>query len=229
MDFDKSKIHISIKNTEYSFSYLYKKDTTFQELFEYIAFHLPSLNICQCYNFQAAEHKNNFDDQCILITKNCKIVDYSNYLKKLRLFNNNHNNCLHSNKNYLLYSKQEIISYFEKKITPLRQLMSGIILEKRVEDYPCMISLKNSKNIISQMENGVCKINVGHGKSGTGFFTKMKFNENEIIQLLVTNDHVLGEDFIKNERSILFPFLTIIPYLIYKFLSLLGKDKYLKY
>ena len=81
--------------------------------------------------------------------------------------------------------------------------MSGIILEKKVEDYPCMISLKNEKNIISQMENGVCKINVGQGQSGTGFFTNIKFNENEIHHFLVTNDHVLGEDSIKNERSIL--------------------------
>ena len=122
MDFNKSKIHISIKNTEYSFNYLYNKVTTFQELLEYIAFYLPSLNICGCYNFQAAEHKNNFDDQCILITKNCKIADYSNYLKKLRLKNNN-NNCLHSdkNKNYLLYSKQEIISIYEKEKAALNE------------------------------------------------------------------------------------------------------------
>ena len=81
--------------------------------------------------------------------------------------------------------------------------MSDIILEKKVEDYPCMISLKNTKRIKSQMEKGVCKINIGEGKNGTGFFTEIKFNENEIHQFLVTNDHVIGEEFLKNEKKIL--------------------------
>ena len=80
--------------------------------------------------------------------------------------------------------------------------MSDFILEKKVEDYPCMISLENTKRITSQMERGVCKIN-GEGKSGTGFFTEIKFNENEIRQFLVTNDHVLGEEYLKNEKQIL--------------------------
>ena len=81
--------------------------------------------------------------------------------------------------------------------------MTDIILEKKVEDYPCMISLKNMKKIKNQMERGVCKINIGEGKSGTGFFTEIKFNENEISQFLVTNDHVIGEEYLKNEKKIL--------------------------
>ena len=80
--------------------------------------------------------------------------------------------------------------------------MSGFILEKKLEDYPCMISLKNTRNIISQMERGVCKIKIGEGNSGTGFFTKIKFNENKILKFLVTNAHVIGENILKNENNI---------------------------
>ena len=57
--------------------------------------------------------------------------------------------------------------------------MSGTVLEKRIEDYPGMISLKNTKIIISQMEKSICQI-TKNGNNGTGFFTKIKFSENEI-------------------------------------------------
>ena len=76
--------------------------------------------------------------------------------------------------------------------------MSGTVLERRLEDYPVMISLKNEKHIISQMESSVCKI-TKNGKNGTGFFTEIKFSENEILQFLVTNYHVLGEDCLKDK------------------------------
>ena len=77
--------------------------------------------------------------------------------------------------------------------------MSGIVLERRLEDYPVMISLKNEKHIISQMENSVCKI-TKNGKNGTGFLTEIEFSENEIRKFLVTNYHVLGEDCLKDKK-----------------------------
>ena len=68
--------------------------------------------------------------------------------------------------------------------------MSDFILEKKIENYPCLISLKNEEKIISQMKNNsVCGIK-NNGKYGTGFFTQIKFNEKEII-FLVTNNHVI--------------------------------------
>jgi hypothetical protein len=146
MEFNKCKITISIKNKDYSFNYLYNKETTFQELLEYFAFHFPSLNICQCYHFQAAEHKKDFDKQCIIITNACKIVDYSNYLKKLRLYSNNQNNCLHSNKNYLLLSKQEIISSLEKEINTLKEKLQE--LEKNNKNKP-ILGQPNDENPIN--------------------------------------------------------------------------------
>ena len=78
--------------------------------------------------------------------------------------------------------------------------MSGTVLEKRIEDYPGMISLKNTKIIISQMEKSICQI-TKNGNNGTGFFTKIKFSENEIRKFLVTNYHVLGEDCL-NDKNI---------------------------
>ena len=81
--------------------------------------------------------------------------------------------------------------------------MSDIILEQKIENYPCMISLKNEEKILSQMKNNsVCGIKLINGKCGTGFFTPIKYNEKEII-FLITNHHVIEEDSLKNGEKIL--------------------------
>ena len=56
--------------------------------------------------------------------------------------------------------------------------------------YP--VSLKQSKTILEQMENCVCKIHNGKEK-GTGFFIKIPY-KNDSLDVLITNNHVLNED-----------------------------------
>ena len=52
---------------------------------------------------------------------------------------------------------------------------------------------------LKYMEKYICKIN---GTSiGTGFFCKIKYN-NELIPALMTNYHVIDDDFLKNNKFI---------------------------
>ena len=70
--------------------------------------------------------------------------------------------------------------------------MEDTILEKEIEDYPCMISLAKANKIIYQMENCVCKIKAADF-FGSGFFTKIEFNKKKI-NFLVTNNHVIQKE-----------------------------------
>ena len=116
MIFDKCKIKVFIKNEVYLFHYSYNSDTTFQDLLEYFSFLFPKLNICECYHFLASDKIKSIDENCILISYNSKISDYSNYLKNLVL-KRNQDNCFHSKqKNYLHNSKKKIISSFQEEI-----------------------------------------------------------------------------------------------------------------
>ena len=106
MIFDKCKIKIFIKNEVYPFHYSYNRDTTFQDLLEYFSFLFPKLNICECYHFLASDKIKSIDENCLLISYNSKISDYSNYLKKLVL-KRNQDNCFHSKqKNYFIIQKK---------------------------------------------------------------------------------------------------------------------------
>ena len=50
------------------------------------------------------------------------------------------------------------------------------------------------------MKKCVCKIYI-NGTTGTGFFTKIPFN-NQFLNVLITNNHILGENEIKNNKTI---------------------------
>ena len=56
------------------------------------------------------------------------------------------------------------------------------------------------EEIISQMKNCVCEIHKGQNK-GSGFFTKIRY-KNELLYLLITNEHVLGKDYILKLKNI---------------------------
>ena len=72
----------------------------------------------------------------------------------------------------------------------------NIILESLTEKYPCPVTIDNTKIILEQMENCVCRISCG-SKKGTGFFTKI--NE---IPFLITNNHVLKKEEIITKKEI---------------------------
>ena len=72
--------------------------------------------------------------------------------------------------------------------------------EKCIKNAIDPVSKERAKKIIYQMENCVCKI-YSNGSTGTGFFTKIPY-KNKIIKALITNNHVLGENEIKNNKII---------------------------
>ena len=63
------------------------------------------------------------------------------------------------------------------------------------------VNIKQTKKILNQMINSICKIKMG-AYNGTGFFCKIKLDENTIINCLMTNYHVLNEKYIKENKKI---------------------------
>ena len=66
---------------------------------------------------------------------------------------------------------------------------------------PKPVSFKGTENILNQMNNCVCRI-YSNG-NGTGFFTKIPFKY-KFIPVLITNNHIINEDDIKNNKIITF-------------------------
>jgi len=62
------------------------------------------------------------------------------------------------------------------------------------------ISIKETELILGQMKNCVCKIKAGP-KKGTGFFIKIPYR-NQLLNVLMTNNHVLGEEDILDDNYI---------------------------
>ena len=118
MSFEKRKIKLSINNLDYSFYYSCNDSTTFQDLLEYFSFLVPYLNVCQCYRFYLkADNKKNKD---FVYSLDSKVIDFSDNLDKLVIQKDN-DKCEHDYQNFWLFSKQKIISYFQKYIDNLNK------------------------------------------------------------------------------------------------------------
>ena len=79
--------------------------------------------------------------------------------------------------------------------------MSDIIKESLNKDQPMPVSLEGTRKILYQMENCICKIHKDNGAIGIGFFCEIPYNNN-IIKVLITNNHVLNENEIENNKII---------------------------
>ena len=79
--------------------------------------------------------------------------------------------------------------------------MTDIKQEKTFKHQPIPVSLEGTKKIIFQMENCICKIFLKDGETGTGFFCKIPFNNN-LLPVLITNNHILNENDISNNKII---------------------------
>ena len=75
------------------------------------------------------------------------------------------------------------------------------MIERRVVNYPEYINIKGTETILEQMKKSICKINLGNGKSGTGFFCDIPY-KNKQLKVLITNYHVIDENVIKNNNKI---------------------------
>ena len=206
MNFDKCKINITLNNLPYSFYYSYGQNTTFQDLLEYFAFLDPSLNLCQCCQFQASKDKKSYDEQCLIISNNSKIHEYSDYLNNLYIIKNK-DKCKHCNSNYLKFSKKDIYSYFlkeieklmgqkNKEISELKQQMENKVMLDQPSNidqfYDIIVHIDSIKDInkgwkIEMNENGKANYN--------------KYKGEKIIKIGVIGNANKGKSFILSKIS----------------------------
>jgi len=73
--------------------------------------------------------------------------------------------------------------------------------EIMINKYPRPILIEGTKKILNQMENNICKIHKNDGIKGSGFFSKIKYN-NIIIPVLITNNHVINDKYLKESNEI---------------------------
>ena len=78
---------------------------------------------------------------------------------------------------------------------------SNLIKEVLIEDQPIPVPIKGIKKILFQLENCICQIYQKKGGKGTGFFCKILF-QNQLLPVLITNNHVLNEKDIENNEII---------------------------
>ena len=75
--------------------------------------------------------------------------------------------------------------------------------ETLLTGYPNVITFDCTKEITNQMEKNICKIKIGE-EQGTGFFCKIPFpDEDNMLKVLITNNHVINEDILyKSDEKI---------------------------
>jgi V8-like Glu-specific endopeptidase len=81
------------------------------------------------------------------------------------------------------------------------KIMSGI-KEKKLRNYPEIVSLEVTEKIINQMKENICKIYLKDGSKGTGFFCKIPYTNNKELKVLITNNHVINLEMEKIKISI---------------------------
>jgi len=75
------------------------------------------------------------------------------------------------------------------------------IPEKKIKNFPDPVSISGTKTILNQMINCICKIKL-KGVNGTGFFCAIHLENINQIYCLITNNHVLNEDYYRNNTEI---------------------------
>ena len=71
--------------------------------------------------------------------------------------------------------------------------------EKYIVTSPEPVSFEGTENILNQMNNCVCRIY--NNCEGTGFFTKIPYRS-KLLSVLITNNHIIGQDDINNNKNI---------------------------
>ena len=74
------------------------------------------------------------------------------------------------------------------------------IKEKSIKDSLDPVSIEQTEIIQNQMRESVCKIHI-EGKHGTGSFVQVPY-DNQLLRLLITNNHVLNEQDIMQGNTI---------------------------
>ena len=79
--------------------------------------------------------------------------------------------------------------------------MEDNMKEIDTEKYPKPVTIKGTKKILHQMENNICKIYKKGEGSATGFFVNISYN-NSTIPVMMTNYHVLDENYLSQNKEI---------------------------
>ena len=78
------------------------------------------------------------------------------------------------------------------------------IIEKTISDYPLPISIETTEILLRQLKKNICKICMKDGTKGTGFFCKIPFPDmNNLLTVLITNNHVINESNLNKEEKIM--------------------------
>ena len=98
--------------------------------------------------------------------------------------------------------------------------------EKLLKVYPNPISITQTKIILEQMKENICKIYLKDGGNGTGFFCEIPFpDEDNLLSVLITNNHVINETYLNEEQKIVVSINNIGNEIIRK-IELTNKKKY---
>ena len=73
--------------------------------------------------------------------------------------------------------------------------------EKKIKGSADPVNILNTRRILNQMVNCICKIKIG-GANGTGFFCRIPLDQNNNIICLLTNYHVLNEEYLIKNKEI---------------------------
>ena len=79
--------------------------------------------------------------------------------------------------------------------------MDDLKKETYLDKYPRPVSIEGTKKILDQLKINICKIYKRDGSKNTGFFCNISYN-NIIIPVMVTNNHVIDENYIKENKEI---------------------------
>ena len=65
------------------------------------------------------------------------------------------------------------------------------------------ISFEQTKKILEQMENYICKIIIDNDTKGTGFLCKIPLHgDNKLTPVLITNNNVINDDILARKKDI---------------------------
>ena len=76
--------------------------------------------------------------------------------------------------------------------------MIQVEIEKYIDDYPKPVTIEGTNKILNQLKNCICKIDIG---KGSGFFCEIPY-KNKKLKVLMTNNHVIDEKIIKENKKI---------------------------
>ena len=79
--------------------------------------------------------------------------------------------------------------------------MEEIEKEKSIDNYPNPVTIEGTNKILNQLKSCICKIENNSG-NGTGFFCCISY-QNKTLKVLITNNHLINQEFINENKEIL--------------------------